>query len=289
MRISIAIAILCASSLAHADQLDDVLARNLTARGGADKLRAIKSLRATGKITLGGGNFSLTAEFGEVIDRPNRIRTETTIQGLTQISASDGSDGWTVSPFNGRRDAERASVDDKRQIEQTAELDGPLVDWRTKGHRIEYLGIEDVDGTPAIKLRVTRKDGDLQYVFLDPDTALEIRITTVRKVRGTENIEETDLGEYQQVAGVWLPFSLESGPQGQRRESRIRLERIEPNVAIDPAWFRVPTSLATRAIVAGPADKTGVAPVAPPSATRPAVIDGGTISGLGARNIGSAA
>jgi len=291
MRTSFAIAVvLCASfTLARADQLDDILARNLAARGGADKLRAIKSLRATGKITLGGGNFSLTAEFGEVIDRPNRIRTEITIQGLTQISASDGTDAWTVSPFQGRRDAERASVDDKRQIEQTAELDGPLVDWRTKGHRIEYLGIENVDGTPAIKLRVTRKDGDLQYVFLDPDTALEIRITTVRKVRGTENIEETDLGEYQQVSGVWLPFSLESGPQGQRRESRIRIERVEPNVAVESAWFRVPTSFATRAIAAGPADKAGATPAAPPPPTKPAVIDGGTIAGLGARNIGSAA
>ena len=100
MRTYFAIAILCASSmLAHADQLDDVLARNLAARGGADKLRAIKSLRATGKVTLGGGNFSLNADFGQVIDRPNRVRTEITIQGLTQISASDGNDAWTVSPF----------------------------------------------------------------------------------------------------------------------------------------------------------------------------------------------
>ena len=290
MRTYFAIAILCATSVvARADQLDDILARNLAARGGADKLRAIKSLRATGKIKLGGGNFSLSADFGEVIERPNRIRTEITIQGLTQISASDGTDAWTVSPFNGRRDAEHASIDDKRQIEQTAELDGPLVDWRTKGHRIEYLGTENVDGAPAIKLRVTRKDGDLQYVFLDPDTALEIRITTVRKVRGTEDIEETDLGEYQQVAGVWLPFSLESGPQGAPRQSRIHIERVEPNVATDPVWFRVPTTLASRVIEPGPADKTGAAPVAPPVPSRAAVIDSGTIAGLGVRNIGSAA
>ena len=159
----------------------------------------------------------------------------------------------------------------------------------TKGHRIEYLGIEDVDGTPAIKLRVTRKDGDLQYVYLDPDSALEIRIRTVRKVRGTEQIDETDLGEYQQVAGVWLPFSLETGEPGGPADVPHRIERAEPNVAVDPAWFRVPTSFATRAVAAGPADKAGASPAAPPPPTKPAVIDGGTISGLGARNIGSAA
>src|SRR3978361_2211353 len=98
MRTYFAIAILCASSmLAHADQLDDVLARNLAARGGADKLRAIKALRATGKATPGGGHFPVDAAFSQVIDRPNRGRTEITIQGLTQISASDGNDAWTVS------------------------------------------------------------------------------------------------------------------------------------------------------------------------------------------------
>src|SRR4051812_19214862 len=285
MRSSLAIVILCATAgVARADQLSDILARNLAARGGADKVRALGSIRASGKVTLGGGNFSITADFAQVIQRPNRIRSEITLQGLTQISASDGKDAWTVSPFEGRRDAEHASVEGQRAIEQQAELDGPLVDWRTKGHAIEYLGMENVDGTPAIKLRVTRKDGDLQYVFLDPDSALEIRITTIRKIRGSEDITETDLGEYQQVAGVWLPFSLESGDPGKPRNNRIRIERIEPNVQIDPVWFRVPTVLASRVVVPGPADQAPASVAPPPAPATPATIDAGTISGLGARN-----
>jgi len=290
MRTAIAIMIFVASgALAHADPLDDILARNLAARGGAEKLRAIKSLRATGKAVLGGGSFSITAELGQVTERPNRIRTEITLQGLTQISASNGGVAWTVSPFGGRHDAELASADDKRQIDQSAELDGPLVDWRAKGHRIEWLGTENVDGTPAIKLRVIRKDGDVQYVFLDPDSALEIRITTVRKVRGSEDINETDLGEYAQVAGVWLPFSLESGAPGQPRSYRIKLDRIEVNVPSEAAWFQLPTANATRVAIAGVADKTIVVAAPPPAPAVPAAIDAGTIAGLGARNIGSAA
>src|SRR4029077_7954448 len=112
---------------------------------------------------------------------------------------------------------------------------GPLVGWHDKGHRIEYLGTEDTDGTPTIKLRVTRKDGDQQYVYLDPDSYLEIRITTVHKVRGAEQITETDLGGYQQVAGVWFPFAQESGPKGGPRNTRIIIERAEVNVATDEA------------------------------------------------------
>jgi hypothetical protein len=122
------------------------------------------------------------------------------------------------------------------------------------------LGTEDTDGTPALKLRVTRKDGDVQYVYLDPDSYLEIRITTVRKVRGAEQITETDLGGYQQVVGVWFPFAIESGGKGGPRGSRITIERAEVNVTLDDAWFKLPAAKAQVAavIAAGPTDPRAI-------------------------------
>src|SRR4051794_25824322 len=159
MRILGILVVLCfASSTARADQLSDILAKNLAARGGADKLRAKSSLRLTGKAVLGGGDFTLEAAWGTVQTRSGKVRSELTVQGLTQVSAYDGKQGWNVRPFGGRRDAEQASEDDVRSLAQDADIDGPLIDWRAKGHTVEYLGNEDVDGTPAIKLRVKRKD-----------------------------------------------------------------------------------------------------------------------------------
>ncbi|HEX5063619.1 MAG TPA: hypothetical protein VFV99_29780 [Kofleriaceae bacterium] len=262
--------------------------RNLAARGGAEKLRAINTLRLTGKATMGGGDFSLEAAWGSITTRSGKVRNEITLQGLTQVNAYDGKEGWSVRPFGGRRDAEKASEDQARSFAQDADLDGPLIDWRQKGHKVEYLGTEDVDGTLAAKLRVTRKDGDIQYVFLDPESGLEIRITTVHKVRGTEEIGETDFGGYQQVGGVWIPFSIESGSPGGSRGFRVQVERAEINVPVEDDIFKLPTKAVTRVVVAGPPDK--VAPTAaPPLKTGPAVVDAGTISGVGARNIGSAA
>jgi len=294
MRNVIAIAIVGLMSLArasHAAPLDDILARNLAARGGDAKLRDLKTLRLTGRALAGMGSGGLEAAWGQIQKRPGLVRNEFTLQGLTQISAYDGREGWTVSPFQGRRDAEKSSADDARELAQQAEIDGPLVGWRDKGHRIEYLGTEDTDGTPALKLRVTRKDGDIQYVYLDPDSYLEIRITTVHKVRGAEEITESDLGGYQQVAGVWFPFLVESGPKGGPRRFRITIERAEPNVALDDVLFKLPEpkTPVVSAIIAGPADpKESAAQVAPPAPTQKATLDGGTLSGLGARNIGSA-
>ena len=278
----------------EAAPVDDILAKNLAARGGEARLREIKTLRLTGHLVFGGGGFggsdvSIEAAWARVQKRPGAVRSELTLQGLTQITAYDGREGWTISPFGGRLDAEKSSDDDARALAQQAEIDGPLIAWRDKGHRVEYLGIEDTDGTPAIKLRVTRKDGDVQYVYLDPDSALEIRITTQRKIRGAEQITETDFGGYQQVGGLWIPFSIESGAPGTPRTTRILVERAELNVAVDDAWFKLPAPKARVAsvIVAGPADPRS-ASAAPPAPTGPVTLDGGTISGLGARNIGSA-
>ena len=291
MRNALAIAMVMAFVVpASAETLDQVLAKNAAARGGEAKLREIKTLRLTGRVVFGGGDFSTEAEWAEVQKRPGSMRSELTLQGLTAVSAYDGKDGWNMSPFGGRREAERQSEDDARQLAQQAEIDGPLIEWRGKGHRVEYLGIEDVDGTPAHKLRVTRKDNDVQYVYIDPDSWLEIRITTVRKVRGTEDITETDLGGYQQVAGVWIPFSMESGGKGGPRNARITVTRAEVNVPVDDAWFKVPAPKVaiTRVLVPGPPDSV-VAVTAPPAPQGAAIVDSGTISGIGARNIGSAA
>src|SRR5215470_12561619 len=263
MRNLIAIAIVMMMSLAHASRaatLEEILAKNLAARGGEARLREVKTLRLTGRVMFGGRGRTIDAPWGQVQKRPGMMRSETTLQGLTQISAYDGREGWTITPFQGRLDAEKASQDEAHALAQLADIDGPLVDWRDKGHRVEYLGTEDTDGTPAIKLRVTRKDGDLQYVYLDPDSYLEIRITTVHKVRGAEQITETDLGGYQQVGGVWFPFAIESGGKGGPRNLHITVERAEPNVAADDAWFKLPPPKTPVAAVisAGPADPRAV-------------------------------
>ncbi len=272
---------------------DELIARNVEARGGLAKLQALRSLRLTGTVTFGGGEGRIEAKAGRLVKRPGMIRTEMTLQGLTGVDAYDGKEAWSLEPWEGRRDPQRTSADEAKSLAREADLDGPLVGWKEKGHKVEYLGTEDVDGTPAHKLRVLLKDGDVQYLFLDPDFFLLIREVTETKIRGVERVTETDFGSYEQVGGVWLPFSMESGPKGEPRTSRMTIERAEVNVEADDALFRFPAPGApvVRAVMAGPAAKgaapAGAAPPPPPSA--PPVLDPGVLSGLGARNIGSAA
>ena len=274
--------------------VDEIVARYVEARGGAAKLEAIRSLRMTGKARFGGGDSPIEASFGQLQKRVGMIRTEITLQGLTAVDAYDGSESWSLSPFQGVRDAQKNSADEARQMERDADIEGPLVHWREKGHRVEYLGTEDVDGTAALKLRVALKGGDTQFIYLDPDYYLEIRIETSARLRGAERVTETDYGSYEQVAGVWFPFSIETGRKGGPRTSRVVIERAEANIGADAAAFRFPPAGTPipRLVVAAPgaASLGPAASSAPPAPAglRGPVFDSGVLSGLSARNIGSA-
>ena len=220
--------------------VDALVAKNIEAKGGIDALRAVRSLRLKGKMLVNEGQIEFA--YTQTKKRPGQVRVEATLQGMTLVQAYDGTEGWKISPFGGRKDPEKMSVDDAKSLVEDAEIDGPLVDWEAKGSTVEYLGPEDVDGTLAHKLKVVRKNGDVSYVYLDPDAFLEIRILTQRLEQGAQVEVETDLGDYEKVAGVFFPFSIEAGPKGATDKQKIVLEKAEANVLVDDAEFKFPTT-----------------------------------------------
>ncbi len=228
-----------APATAFAVTVDELIAKHVEARGGSEKLKAIRSLRFTGKLEVS-GDFS--AEFAIIrqIRRPNRVRTDATLQGITMVRAWDGREGWAISPLYGRKDPERLSGDESKELMDIADIDGPLVDSAAKGNRIDYLGTEDIEGTEAHKLRVSATDGDVQYVYLDPDYYLIIRIVYQRSVRGARMETETDFGNYERVNDVYFPFSIDSGPRGGTKNRKITFEKVEANVVMSDALFEFP-------------------------------------------------
>lgn len=222
---------------AQAMTADELIAKNFAARGGLDKIHAIKSLKSEGKLRFG-GQFELT--FEQYQKAPESSRSEASLQGLTAVQAWDGKDAWQISPFQGRKDPEKMSADDAKALADDAPIGGALVDWQSRGSKVEYLGTEDVDGTDAHKLKVTLKNGDVEYLYIDPDHFLEIRTVAQRSVRGTQVESVSDYGDYEEVAGVYFPFSIatESKADGNRQE--LTIERAEANVAMPDSLFAFP-------------------------------------------------
>ena len=161
---------------------------------------------------------------------------------MTAVQAYDGKEGWKISPFQGRKDPEKMSADDVKPLMEDAEIDGPLVDWKAKESKLEYLGREDVDGTSAYKIKVVRKNGDVSFVYLDPDHFLEIRLLTQRIKHGAQEEVETDVGDYEKIGGVFVPFSIEAGRKGDPDKQKIVIEKAEANVPIEDAIFHFPTT-----------------------------------------------
>jgi hypothetical protein len=227
--------------LAHATTVDELLAKNLEARGGADKVGAIKTLKSEGKLIFG-GQFELALT--QYAKAPDSVRSEASIQGLTAVQAWDGKDAWQISPFQGRKDPEKMSADDAKSLSDDAPIAGALIGARERGAKIDYLGTEDVDGTEAHKLKVRLPNGDVEYVYLDPDHFLEIRMVSQRSVRGTQVENVTDYGDYEQVAGVYFPFSMTTESKADGNRTQTTIEHAEANVAIDDSLFAFPAAKA---------------------------------------------
>lgn len=238
--LALLLAVTMVPAAAQALTASELVARNIEAKGGAAALKSVKALRREGRLVVNGGQFVL--ELLETKQRPNSIRTEVSMQGLSQVQAYDGKEGWRIDPFNGRKDPERMPADDVAEYAEDASIDGVLADAAAAGSPIEYLGTEDIDGTPAHKLKVTRKDGGLQYVYLDPDYFLEIRVESQRTVRGVKRTSVTDFGNYEKVGGVYWPLSIEAGIKGDNDPAKFEYQVAVVNPEIAADYFSFPAA-----------------------------------------------
>ena len=238
----------CGATAAAAEDAQSLVSKNLEARGGAAALGAIKSIRFEGR-TIFPGDFELTYKEAKAkLAGTTADRVDLGVQGLELVQSYDGQGAWKINPFQGRKDPERMSADEARSMADSALIEGPLLAARGDGSKVAYLGRDDFDGTLAYKLKVTQKDGDEFVYWLDPDTYLEIKVDETRRIRGAQETTETELGDYEKVAGVYFPMSVESWSQGQpNQRARTIIDRGTANAPLETAFFAEPRGPATLA------------------------------------------
>ena len=220
-----------------AQTADEIIAKNVQARGGAEKLKSVQSIKSTATLSMGPG---MEAPGVLIQKRPALARLEFTIQGLTAVQAYDGKNAWQIMPFMGKKDPELMSADEAKETEEMADVDGPLVDYKSKGHQVELLGKEKIEGTDAYKLKLTMKNGDVQTIYIDADSFLEIKEETKRTVRGSEQEVESAIGDYKEVNGILFPFAVESNVKGSAEKQKITITKVELNLPTDDSIFKMP-------------------------------------------------
>jgi outer membrane lipoprotein-sorting protein len=240
MRLPKILAILAlAAAPAAAESLETVLDRHFEALGGREQIAAVKSAKMVARQVFGPQEVPATIYWM----RPDKVRVEFSLQGMTGIQAYDGKTGWMVMPFLGKNDPEEMTGDDLKDIiEQADMIDGPLFNWQEKGHKVELLGEEAIEGTPAWKLRLERKNGDVSTIWLDKDAYVQIKSEGKRK-RGDQEIElETSFGDYKEVGALVFPHAIESKPKGAPQGATITIDTIELDPALDAAIFAMPAA-----------------------------------------------
>jgi hypothetical protein len=223
-----------------AQTVDEIVARNIQARGGRAALAAVKAIRMTGHAFGGPGR---TAIVRREIVRPNRIRTEFEFQGTTGVYVWNGTTGWQVSPLDGSFDATPITGEAAALSAEQSDFEGPLVDWKAKGHKVALTGKETLPGGPAHHLWVTLKSGVVRHLWIDAGTGLLVKSGSTRQVRGHPVQFEVTYGDYREAGGVQIARSIETGVVGRPQRMRIAVETVEVNPKIDEADFRAPAGM----------------------------------------------
>jgi len=218
---------------------DEIVNKYVNAIGGLDKIQAIKTIKLTGKVTAN----SMDIPFSQICKRPQMVLMESTIQGMTMKQAFDGTQGWMINPFMGKKDPDLMSKDAEKAIKRNADFEGQLINYKDKGSKIELIGKEDLEGSQVYNIKLTDKDNDLTNFYIDADSYLLVKQNDKIKVDTKEITAESILSNYKQVNGVLFPYSIESkSPDNPMGNAKIVVDSIEVNMTVDDSIFKMPVT-----------------------------------------------
>jgi outer membrane lipoprotein-sorting protein len=230
-------AVAAAAPAASSPTVDEIVGKYVAARGGLKKIRSVQTLRQKGHATAGPNREALVTR---ELKRPARTRFEFTVQGITGVYLSDGVHGWEVSPFDGDMAPRQLADDVVSEAAEQADIEGPLVDWKAKGHQVELVGRETLGGRDAYKLKLTLKSGGVRYEYLDAKTFYLVRTDSTRSVRGRTVHLATAFGDFKKTSGVLFPRLIEVEAAGRPNRLRVVVDTIELNPPLSDARFEMP-------------------------------------------------
>ena len=210
--------------------LEQVLEKHTEARGGEEAFDAIKSAKVTAKMTIGPG---MEAPITLYVKEPAKMRMDFQVQGATITQAWDGEKGWQIMPLMGNPDPQEMNAEETKQIKRQDLIRGLLLTYGEHGYEAEYLGVEEIEGTPAHKIKITMEDGDTAVSYLDTDHFIEFmqEIEGVNPQTGQRGTTKVSYGDFKEVAGVMMPHSMEMTPEGAPAGMMMTIEKIEVNTA----------------------------------------------------------
>jgi hypothetical protein len=215
-----------------------LVARNVEARGGAEAWEDVESLRLSGQMDLGQG---MVVPYVLEQKRPGKMCFEFVFDEQTAIQCADGDTGWKILPFRGRRKAEPMTEVELRETVDSADPYGLLYDYAARDHDVEFVGQEQVNGRDIVQLKVTLPKGAVRWLFIDVETALEVKLETLRTVSGRERRAETLYSDWQATDGLLIARRQDTRTVGDDESRFLTVGSVSVNPVIDDSRFEMPT------------------------------------------------
>jgi hypothetical protein len=248
-----------------------VVEKNVAARGGLQAWRGVHTLSWSGKMDAGGGDSAARSrrfaqgrmsptsnmEHGKMdsadkdkqvqlpfvyeMKRPRKSRMEIEFAGKTAVQVYDGANGWKLRPYLNRNDVEPFTTDEVKAESEKSDLDGYLVDYAAKGSKVDLEGMEKVEGRDAYKLKVTTKSGRVQYIWVDAQSFLDVKVAgTPRRMDGRMHNVAIYQRDFRNVQGLMVPFVLETAVDGYRETHKTVIETVAVNPKLEDSLFAKP-------------------------------------------------
>jgi hypothetical protein len=217
-----------------------IVERNISARGGLQAWRGVKTLSMSGKLDAG-GKQKVQLPFVLEMERNRKTRLELQFNGQTAVQVYDGTNGWKLRPFLNRRDVEPYTPEELKAASMQADIDGPLVDYVSKGTKVQLEGLQSVEGHDAFNLKLTLKTGQVQHIWVDAQTFLDVKIEgTPRRLDGRFHPVATYMRDYRSVNGLLIPYVNETAVEGVRQTEKILVEKVVVNPKLEDSHFSKP-------------------------------------------------
>ena len=230
LKLSIALSLILVATAAAQTTVDDVVARNLAAKGGVEKLRAITTVKMSGSLKSPSGVTAITTW----AKRPSFMRRENVNDGQTFVMAFDGKTLWQINPLISPRPRDVPAPPGDAE-----DFDSLLLDYKEKGRTVELVATEPVQGINMHRLRVTEKNGQIRDIYINAETMLESK-TVVQVEQGARKaIVTTEFSNYKTIDGISVPMHVRQILNGKPL-TEVTYERIEFNVAIPDSMFAKP-------------------------------------------------
>jgi len=217
---------------ASAQTVDEVIDKHIEAMGGKEKLSSLKSLRMETNLSVQGMDIPV------IQTRVHNVgqRVDISAMGMEGFVITTPTAGWTFMPFMGQTAAEAMPEDQVKESIDELDLQGSLLNYKEKGHTVELVGKEAVDGTEAYKIKLTTKGGKVRTFFIDPKNYYIIRTVAKATVNGQEQEVTINFADFKKTEeGYVFPHSI-GGAFGQ---GDMTVTKIEVNKPVDEKIFKV--------------------------------------------------